>query len=124
MKIASALKNFLDKNPNENHTISEHIIIETCLTRLYHVIPVANPIIQSDHLQSYLDSTIISSNFAGKVKPPLLSLPSFNVNALILAFDGYQLDVKLLLNRLNRNSLRYLNSHNKIIQSFVNKSPH
>ena len=122
-RFASALKAFLTKHAQTKNNIRERIIIQTSINRLQNVLPITCPIGQVKSLDSYLDATIVTSNFVGKVKPPLSSIPSFNVNALVLAFDGCDRDVSLLLRRLSRNSVRYLNSHEKILKSFVKPSP-
>ena len=96
------------------------IIIENALGRLYHRVTRS---IELCEYNSYLESTILVSNFDGKVRPPLTNLPSFNVNAIILSFDGCDKDVKCLLMRLNRNSHRYSVSHATILNSFLKSSP-
>ena len=58
-----------------------------------------------------------------KCYPPLTKLPSFLVNGKILAYLGYDHEVKELLLLLSHNAMRYFWAHSTILDNMLVREP-
>ena len=56
-----------------------------------------------------------------KVRPPLVKLPAFSVDAVVLSFAGFEDEVIALLTLLNRNCKLYAYSHKDYLKAFLVK---
>ena len=54
-----------------------------------------------------------------KVKPPFPKIAVFNVTALILAFTGYDYEIKDMMQVLSHGTRAYYQSHSAILRGFV-----
>ena len=76
------------------------------------------PVDVAPHYQPYEETQLVPIQIA-KPKPPLENLNSFNCNAEILAFFGYQHEVRVLISSLSHNSRAFYEGHKEILDGFV-----